>query len=88
MACTGTGTVCSVDCNDSRECNCLDGAVCTMIFLGDNSTNISCSSGAECLLQCPAGGAGQDGCNFDTCNNGTPEICGDNTHITCGATCP
>jgi hypothetical protein len=59
-----------------------------MVFDGNPNSKITCASGAECLLKCPAGTAGSSGCTFDTCANGTAEVCDDEETVACGADCP
>jgi hypothetical protein len=63
----------SVSCKDDKLCANGD---CT------------CEAGSSCVLECPDGNPGAQGCRFTQCEAGEAEVCDDGIHTVCGAACP
>src|SRR5262249_2698625 len=54
----------------------------------DHKCSATCAAGSSCVLSCPDGRAGEQGCVFNSCAAGKPVICPGGLATTCGADCP
>jgi hypothetical protein len=86
VRCAGDNPRCDGECANG-SCTCEAGSTCRFTCI-DHNCSATCAAGASCVLDCPLGRAGTQGCTFTTCAAGSPTVCPDGFTVTCGAPCP
>jgi hypothetical protein len=84
--CAGDNPVCDGTCANGT-CTCGPNSDCRFSCL-DADCSAVCEAGSACVLECPGGNPGAQGCDFVTCAAGDARICADGIHTVCGAPCP
>jgi hypothetical protein len=84
--CAGDNPSCNGVCANGT-CTCGANSICEF-SCKDSDCRAACESGSKCILECPAGNPGAQGCSYSSCRAGEPLICPDGIHIVCGAACP
>lgn len=85
--CVGDNPSCDGTCANG-SCTCGPNSACAFIC-SDHNCGVNCGEGSSCVLTCPTGDAGGQGCRFDSCAAGEPTLCPDGLSLVCGdAPCP
>ena len=86
VECAGQNASCDGECANG-SCNCGANSTCRF-SCSDGNCHASCGQGSSCVLECPNGRAGEQGCRFETCAAGAPVICEGGLLTACGTGCP
>jgi len=87
VACEGNHRRCDGQCANGT-CECGPSSVCSFECL-DGNCHTYCGQGSSCLLRCGEMAIGAQGCRFDQCAAGEPQLCPDGITLRCGdAVCP
>jgi hypothetical protein len=86
VECAGQNQSCDGECANG-ECSCGPSSTCHFVCR-DGNCPASCGLGSSCVLECPNGRAGEQGCRFEDCAAGEPVVCPDGRATVCGASCP
>jgi hypothetical protein len=86
VQCKGDNAPCDGECANGG-CTCGPNSTCHFACT-DHNCSASCAAGSHCVLECPEGRAGTQGCVFSACASGSPTICPGGLATTCNADCP
>jgi hypothetical protein len=86
VQCKGDNAHCAGECANG-SCTCGANSDCYFACT-DHNCSASCAAGSHCVLECPDGRAGTQGCTFTSCASGSPTICPGGLATTCNADCP
>jgi len=87
VECEGDNPTCNGECANG-SCTCGPNSACAFVC-EDHNCHTFCGPGSACLLTCPLGTPGSQGCIFDECAAGEPTLCPDGITQSCGgAPCP
>lgn len=82
VQCEGDHPHCDGQCANGT-CTCGPNSSCAFECL-DANCHTYCEAGSECLLRCSQPSSGVQGCQFDRCAAGVPELCPDGITLRCG----
>lgn len=84
--CAGDNAQCDGECANGT-CRCGPNSRCEFVCTDGNCQAV-CESGSSCVLRCPGGAAGAQGCSFSACAAGEPTVCPSGDAVACNAPCP
>ena len=85
VTCEGGHERCDGECANGT-CHCGPDSRCDFLCQ-DSNCAVECEAGSTCVLRCPDGRLGEQGCQFTRCAAGEPVLCEAEQALVCGAGC-